>query len=204
MHRFIQNAMAHLAHWKKALMGPLFTIGLVLYEQATGKQPTLGLFAALIMAALAWQFYSEWKAEQKKNLIPKTLEQKLVPGPELAVAYDTGIGNMLNWSLCVRVLSGGTAYQVKLDGLKYGDFAAELEEIDRLDTGGNPMYFTSSNGTNYYGLLLAAIAGTKSLTIPVTVECRDASNNRIQHFFDFEYKEKAIPNFRLLTRKLIV
>jgi hypothetical protein len=51
--------LGHLWHWKQALMGPVVTIGLLLYQQGAGKSPTWGLFGTFIFAGLAWQFYTE-------------------------------------------------------------------------------------------------------------------------------------------------
>jgi hypothetical protein len=40
-------------------MGPVVTIGLLLYQQGTGNHPTWGLFGTIIFAGLAWHFYTE-------------------------------------------------------------------------------------------------------------------------------------------------
>jgi hypothetical protein len=66
--------LRHLWHWKQALTGPVVTIGLLAYQQSTGKSPTWGLFGTLIFAGLAWQFYTEFrkaKAETHSHEAPK-------------------------------------------------------------------------------------------------------------------------------------
>lgn len=66
--------LRHLWHWKQALTGPVVTIGLLLYQQWTGKSPTWGLFGTFIFAGLAWQFYTELrkaKAEGHSHEYPR-------------------------------------------------------------------------------------------------------------------------------------
>ncbi len=66
--------LRYLWHWKQALTGPVVTIGLLLYQQWTGKSPTWGLFGTFIFAGLAWQLYTELrkaKAETHSHEYPK-------------------------------------------------------------------------------------------------------------------------------------
>jgi hypothetical protein len=59
----------YLDHWKRALMGPVVTIILLVYQQATSKPLTLGWFAAIVAAGLAWHFRSEYENEKSKALL---------------------------------------------------------------------------------------------------------------------------------------
>jgi hypothetical protein len=49
-------------------MGPVVTIVVLIYQQATGKPFTWGWFAAVICAGLAWHFRSELVSERVKAL----------------------------------------------------------------------------------------------------------------------------------------
>jgi hypothetical protein len=67
------SILGFLRHWMKALMGPVVTICLLLYQQMTGRRPTWGLFGTIIFAGLAWQFYTEFqnaKAETHSHRYP--------------------------------------------------------------------------------------------------------------------------------------
>jgi hypothetical protein len=82
MHPALHSIYAHLEHWKKALMGPVVTIVLLIYQQATGRSPTWGWFLALIFAGLFWQYKSELDRERKQ---PRVV-------PLLSLGYDRYIG----------------------------------------------------------------------------------------------------------------
>lgn len=56
-----------LGYWKRALTGPIVTVGLLLYQQATGRRPTWGLFGTLIFAGLAWHFYTEFRGARAET-----------------------------------------------------------------------------------------------------------------------------------------
>jgi len=75
MHQWINSALAFIEHWKRALMGPLFTIVLLFSERATGPL-SKGWFVALIFAALAWQFYSDLRDARKPKESPTVVLKK--------------------------------------------------------------------------------------------------------------------------------
>jgi len=60
-----------LEHWVKVLLGPVVAIGLLAYQQVTGKPLTWGWFTALILAGFAWHFYSEFQKAKHDFEVPK-------------------------------------------------------------------------------------------------------------------------------------
>jgi hypothetical protein len=86
MHSTIKSTVAHLDHWKKALMGPVVTIVGLFYQQWTGKPPTWGWFAAFIASGLAWQFYSQMKSVRADfETLKGELERRSADSPRLKV-----------------------------------------------------------------------------------------------------------------------
>jgi len=61
-------------------MGPVVTIGLLLYQQGTGRRPTWGLFGTIIFAGLAWHFYTEFRKAKGE---PHSLQY-----PTIYLQYD--------------------------------------------------------------------------------------------------------------------
>lgn len=107
----------HLWHWKQALMGPVMTISLLIYQQATGKPLTWGWFMALIFGALAWQFYSD-----NKN----TKEEAADKSPKLFLHHvDRRRNNLPNFA---GELSG---FSVQVEGPKKA-FAVRITSPDSV------------------------------------------------------------------------
>jgi hypothetical protein len=67
----LSQIKTHLWHWKEALMGPLVAIGLLVWNQATGRPLQLGWFFALIFAGLALHFQLELKKAKIPKEVPK-------------------------------------------------------------------------------------------------------------------------------------
>lgn len=175
---------------------------------ATNSQ-TKAIYALLAIAGVLVTTYQVW-AKERTAVVAKYDEiEKLsagiqeIPGPELNLAYDTSQGSMMNWPLCIQSMKGGIAYRVRVKGLEYGDFVAQLREIAILREG-TTEYFSSSESSQHFCYLHAAIAGLEHVAIPVTVLCEDSSNRRFELSYEFIYKAKTIPVFRPTGRRLIV
>jgi hypothetical protein len=91
-------------HWKKALMGPVVGIILMISGQVSGRPLGWGWFFALIFAALAWQFYSELANSKKLDSLV----------PELYLEYNPSYSNFDFSGLFVRVQNDRTAFGMKL------------------------------------------------------------------------------------------
>jgi hypothetical protein len=86
MHPTVNSIFAHLDHWKKALMGPVVTIVVLIYQQSTGRPPTWGWFVAIIGSGLAWQFYSGMKKSQADlEMLKQDLERQSADSPRFKV-----------------------------------------------------------------------------------------------------------------------
>lgn len=137
--------------------------------------------------------------ELKRQLEDLGAKFQGIPGPELRIAYDTQIVDLMRWPLAIQNIKGGTAYRVKVDGVRYGSFSAHLQEIAMIKEGDTD-YCQSSDNTNRYGSLLRAITEyatdlSVQIEIPITVSCEDSSNRKFVHFFDLIYKKRGIPRF---------
>ncbi|MGB8802053.1 MAG: hypothetical protein WCC97_15310 [Candidatus Acidiferrales bacterium] len=166
------------------------------------------IYALLALSGILIATYRVW-AKERRALVSKVeeaeeLRVKLqnIPGPEFRLAYDTSQGDMLNWPLAIQNLKGGNAYGVVVEGLKFGPFVANLSEVHIIEEG-QTWYPQSGDGSNRYCHLLAALAAEEEVRFPVLVRCRDSSNRRFVHRFEFHYRKKAIPSFRPIERNVL-
>jgi len=89
-------------------MGPLVTIVVLIYQQATGKPFTWGWFAAVISAGLAWQFKSELTQEKAKSLASEY--------PKLYLRYEEGFDtDFYNSGFFVQIEGEKRAFDVHIN-----------------------------------------------------------------------------------------
>src|SRR6266853_702911 len=79
-----------LDHWKRALLGPVVGIGVLVVEHLTGKPLSFPWFLVLVLAGLAWQCWDELKREKTKKR-PENI-------PELFLEYSHTVHSALHYS----------------------------------------------------------------------------------------------------------
>lgn len=85
-------------------MGPVLGIPLLAVQQVTGRQLSWGWFTALIMAALAWQYFAAYNNERSANE---------AEAPKLFLRYVEGRGPATS-GLCVQTEGERQAFSVRI------------------------------------------------------------------------------------------
>lgn len=193
--------------WGARVSG-IFSVPFTYLAAVSTTAHTKTIYAVLAITGVLATIYQVWAGERRALVNScdeiEVLRGKIqqLPGPELRLAYDTSQGGMLNWPLAIQNLKGGNAYRVAIEGLEYGSFVANLAEV-HIIADGQICYPQSTDTSHRYCHLLAALAGKDEVKFPVAVRCEDSSNRTLVHYFEFHYREKSIPSFRPLRRKVI-